>query len=195
MRHCRASFLSALLAAGLVLTPAFAAAEEPGVTCRAVHAYFGPTTYLAPEDCPPWQGPGLPDVPLSCISVPVMGSLRGTWTFYWPTSGNAVDIKAEDHPDEILWPAGTYLQAYFGMAVYKTRLGHIYTRASGHTNSDAIPFSWPWATVETILGGTGHYEGASGWLGGGWDEANGGPLSGRICTPRRGPEGKGKGRK
>lgn len=70
--------------------------------------------------------------------------------------------------------------------MYKTRKGTIFTEAAEQAHGDS--FAWPPGVAITdfgwVIGGTGQYAGATGWIGL-FGDGEGGTGGGEICTPPR----------
>lgn len=187
-----------VLVSPILMLAATASDGLAGEECRTIHAASGPVTYLDAGQCPRYDGPRSEELDhpnLPCIKMKVAGTLSGTWYFYWPFSPpdhNCVSIAAEAMVGGV-WRDGTSLVACYGLGVFDTRQGKIYTESSGHTHSDAVvPYAYAWASFDLIRGGTGAYRNATGWIGAFNDEVNGGPVGGLLCGVPARPHGKGR---
>lgn len=194
MRSCRGAFLLVLFAVGLSLAAHVAAAGEK---CQSVSLHVGEQVSYDPGMCPyPYEGNAEPTAELGCYVAPVVGALNGTWIYYWPAPDNCIYIASEDMVGSG-WREDKQLWACWALSVFKTRRGDVFAEAGEMTHSDA--FSMPplaFIDLEIITGGTGHYRGATGWIGGAADEVNGGLFTGQICTAGDGkPHKKGKRRR
>jgi len=115
----------------------------------------------------------------------MVGTLNGTWLYYFPLENCELILPATK--DGALWREGKELWACWGLGVYRTRRGTIFTEAAEQTHSDS--FSWPSGVAFTdlgwVIGGSGQYAGATGWIGlfGDGESVTGG---GEICTPKGG---------
>ena len=121
-----------------------------------------------------------------CIDAPVKGTINGIWHYLAPPGGNSVTA----FPD----PPYSSLQAGWALDVMETNRGDIYAQENWMFNLsvfDADVFSpnakalSPAVTISVITGGTGQYEGASGWIGMIFDDSGQwrGFMKGEICTP------------
>jgi hypothetical protein len=187
MKPSRAFLFFLLLVVALSLTATVGVAGEK---CKSVRAHFGVGVYLGPDECPPYDGPATPNVPLACVVTPVAGTLNGTWILYWPTPDNSI-VETPAELNGAIWRGGKQLFAFYALGVFDTRRGKVFTEIAEVTHSDS--FSLPalaFADFEIVIGGTRKYEGATGWIAAFGDEADGGPMGGQICTPRSGWHGK-----
>jgi hypothetical protein len=153
--------------------------------CLPVAAFFGASTYHPASECPPYEGPGGPRSDMGCVVAPLLGTLAGTWYVYFPTP-NTITVTPAEEADPV-WRAGKFMMAGWYYSVYKTRRGTIYAEATWVGHSELIPPDAPYfrfSEFDRITGGTGRYKGASGWIGGFGDEANGGPMGVQVCLPR-----------
>jgi hypothetical protein len=176
----RVSAICALLALGLGVGPAPA-----GEKCFPVNGFFGAGTYLPASECPTYEGPGGPRTDMFCIVQPVLGTLTGTWYAYLPTP-NTITVTPAEQTDPV-WRPGKSMMAGWYYSVYKTKRGTIYAEASVVAHSELMPPEAPYFTFsefDRITGGTGKYKDATGWIGVFGDEANGGPMGGKVCLPR-----------
>jgi hypothetical protein len=156
-----------------------------GEKCLPVAAFFGASAYHPASDCPTYDGPGGPRNDLDCVVAPVLGTLAGTWTVYFP-SPNTITVTPAAEPAPV-WREGKFMMAGWYYGVYETRRGKIFAEATWVGHSELIPPDAPYYTFsefDRITGGTGRYKGATGWIGGFGDEANGGPMGGKVCLPR-----------
>lgn len=78
------------------------------------------------EVCPyPYEGPATPQGPLGCYISPIVGTLNGTWLYYVPLE-NCEFILPANKPGAV-WREGKELWACWGLGVYKTTRGTIFT--------------------------------------------------------------------
>jgi hypothetical protein len=137
---------------------------------------------LAAEDCRPINvriaGPGVFIGPCSalgmdfdfCLDIPLRGTLNGTWHYY-NVDGNGLDIPV-DPP----YPSSS---VFWALGAIETNRGDLYLE-------DITTIHWgvPNAVVAilNITGGTGKYDGATGWFGA-IDDGEHGWVQGEVCTP------------
>lgn len=172
------------LAASLSVGAVPSIAGEKAEKCQKAFFHAGAQSFH--EVCPyPYKGPANPQGPLACYVSPMVGTLNGTWLYYFPLDNCEFILPATK--DGALWREGKVLWACWGLGVYKTRRGTIFTEAAEQTHSDAL--SWPSGVAFTdlgwVIGGTGQYASATGWVGlfGDGESVTGG---GEICTPKGG---------
>ena len=110
-----------------------------------------------------------------CAERPVTGTLKGTYRFYSAPELNGWDLEVP--PDAI--GATWWIGVSYAIAVFETRRGKLFTQEAGVWHWGAVE---GWATHALITGGTGHYDGATGWVAsaGSWDLMG---LVGEVCTP------------
>lgn len=159
-----------------------------GEKCQKVVIHVGA---VESGQCPPYDGPfPVPsDVPEGCIVMPVVGTLNGTWIlYYWYSDQNPEYNMLVAKPP--IWGSGNDVVVFYQLGVWKTKRGTIYSETSEVSHGSAI---WqqpqPYAHFDHIIGGTGRFEGATGWISGAGDN-DGALFGGRICTPRSGRHGK-----
>jgi len=148
--------------------------------CKPVHVRVGPATYLDP--CV-YQ-----EIAFAyCIDTPLRGTFRGTWHYYGELD-NGVYWPPLDDDDLPLFDPDPYsaFVAGWGLGAIVTNKGDVYIQDNYLWNLYAISDDHvPFVSVMSIEGGSGKYEGASGWLGviaddsGDWS----GYMKGVICTP------------
>jgi hypothetical protein len=150
-----------------------------------------------PGECPyPYDGDAAPTADLGCYVAFVVGSINGTWIYYWPAPNNCVFISS-DGADMAGsgWRSGKELWACWALSVFRTRRGDLFAEAGEMTHSDAFSMaSLPYIDLEILTGGTGQYEGATGWIGGGADLDNGGVFIGQLCGKAKGKPARKHGR-
>ena len=115
-----------------------------------------------------------------CIDTPVTGNLRGTWHYLSSPEDNFWELTV---PDGALGIPSWTLQTVWNLSVFETRKGDIITQDNEILNLDVFPAFGALSGMAFIIGGTGNYQGATGWLGYVITEADGGELRGEICTP------------
>jgi hypothetical protein len=160
---CRlVNFIFVLL---LSLVAVTAMAEQ----CKPVHAQLGQMVFHDP-------GCVLDGVTYYwCAERPITGTLNGTYYFYSAPEFNGWDLEVPDGAMGASW----WIAVSHEIAVFETQRGTLFTQESGVWHWGAEE---GWATHANITGGTGHYEGATGWIAsaGSWDVM---PLVGKVCTP------------
>lgn len=73
--------------------------------------------------------------------------------------------------------------ATWNLSVFETRKGDIITQANEIVHLDVYFTYGAISGTALITGGTGDYEGATGWIGWVATEAGGGAVRGVVCTP------------
>jgi hypothetical protein len=115
-----------------------------------------------------------------CLDTPVTGNLKGTWHILANPDWNAweltVPVGIPGIPSWDLW-------ATWNLSVFETRKGDIITQANEIAHLDVFFTYGAISGTAFITGGTGNYEGATGWIGWVVTETGGGALRGEICTP------------
>jgi len=117
-----------------------------------------------------------------CVDAQVQGNLRGIWHVYgapafngWPTltvPNDALGIPG--------WDAG----GFWNLSVIETKHGELFMRGNDWVNWGAYSAYGAYSSTFFVIGGTGKFEGATGWLGGGGDEVTlKGVFFGEVCTP------------
>ena len=159
----RMTLMVGLLAVLLVLFAGTATAQP---NCKLVNAHFSDyTTYYEPEDCGA--------LPAPCRTAAVVGTLGGSWTAY--NVGYGFEFPA--FGDTSVWRAES---------IFETNHGAIDTMLVGINfwPTHDVVGDWFNSEIHVITGGTGRYEGATGYLLvqlaflGGTGEA-----TGQICWP------------
>lgn len=160
----------------LVFTLCLAVSSAIAGECKKINAKIGPATYLDEFDECSYDGVDY----LWCIDTQVTGNLRGTWHFLSKPADNFFDLTVT----EDLGIPGWGLWVVWGVSVFETRKGDIITQDNAILNFNVYftPFGGL-SGMTAIVGGTGKYEGATGWLGYVITEAEGGVLNGVVCTP------------
>ena len=137
--------------------------------CKAVYAQLGEMVFYDP-------GCMLDGVTFDwCAERPTLGTLNGTYRFYSAPELNGWDLEVPPDAIGASWSIGVS----YAISVFETQTGTLFTQETE---------VWHWGEVEgwgahfSITGGTGHYDGATGWLAaaGSWDSM---VLVGEICTP------------
>jgi hypothetical protein len=116
-----------------------------------------------------------------CVDTPLKGTLNGIWHFY----GDGGFVTA--FPD----PPFSSLFAGWGLDAIETNRGAIYAQDNYIWNLSVFGLEGtkaaiPAVSLSVITGGTGHYEGATGWFAAIYDDGGGGWrgfIRGEICTP------------
>lgn len=116
---------------------------------------------------------------LWCLDTPVTGNLGGTWRFMSRPDWNAFELTVPD----VLGIGSWDLYVVWALGVFETNKGDIITQESDMLNLDAYFNYGALTTMSYIIGGTGIYEGATGWLGVVATETEGGVMRGEVCTP------------
>ena len=157
----------------LVLMLSLVAARAMAEKCKPVHGKLGAVDVYLEED-PECK---LDDVTYYyCIERPTLGTLVGRKRFYSGPEINGWDLEV---PDDSLGGASWWIGVSYAISVFETRRGTLFTQETGvwHWGADA-----GWSTHSNITGGTGHYDGATGWIaaaGTGYSMV----LVGELCTP------------
>jgi len=115
-----------------------------------------------------------------CIDTSVTGNLKGTWHIFANPDFNGWNLEVPDDIDGIpVW----VLSVTWNLSVFETKKGNIITQADEILNPDVYDAFQALSGLALITGGTGDYEGASGWIGWVVTETDGGVLRGEFCTP------------
>lgn len=162
-----------IFVAFLVCAVCLVASNATAGDCKKIIAKIGTATYL--DEC---SYGGVDYV--WCIDTPVTGNLRGTWHYLSSPEDNFWELTV---PDGALGIPGWTLQTVWNLSVFETRKGDIITQDNEILNLDVFPAFGALSGMAFIIGGTGNYQGATGWLGYVITEADGGELRGEICTP------------
>jgi hypothetical protein len=150
--------------------------------CQQVHAWTGPMTYNG--SCTHQS------VDYAyCITAQLRGTLRGEYRFY-----GAVDDWVEASPGDPVTnppysvtipamkpPGHQGILAGWALEVFHTKHGDLYT----HT-AYTLPLGGTlgiYGAASRIVGGTGRYAGATGWLGEIQNETVSSLILGQVCTP------------
>ncbi len=162
-----------MFVAFLVVVVCLATSTATAGECKKVIAKIGQATYL--DECS-YDGVDY----LWCIDTPVKGNLRGTWHYLASPEDNFWELTV---PDGALGIPSWTLQTVWNLSVFETRKGDIITQDNEILNLDVFPAYGALSGMAFVIGGTGNYVGATGWLGYVVTEADGGELRGEICTP------------
>jgi len=160
-----------LFVISLLLAFCLAAPSATAGDCKKISAGAGASNFY--EGCS-YDGEDY----LWCIDTPVTGNLKGTWRFMSRPDWNAFELTVED----ILGIGSWDLWVVWSLGVFETNEGDILTQETDLLNVDAYFNYGALSTMSYIIGGTGKYEGATGWLGYVGTETGGGVLRGEVCT-------------
>ena len=142
--------------------------------CKPANVNVGANVYYDYQDYPPectFQGVDY----LWCLEAPGNGTLNGTWWYYGSVWDNFVEVldPMPRHPG--FW-------AYYAVSSMITSKGELWMRNTGVMDLENYFGDFPFGTETiAIVGGTGVYEGATGWLGFIWSDY-GGVMKGEVCT-------------
>lgn len=167
-RDMKKQLFVGLLVFALCLTVTSATAGD----CKKIIARVGVATYL--DECF-YEG----EEYLWCIDTPVTGNLRGTWHYLSRPADNFFPLIVPD----VLGIPGWELWVGWSLSVFETRKGDIITQENEILNLAVFDSYGALSGMAYIIGGTGKYEGATGWIGVVATEADGGVLRGVVCTP------------
>jgi len=137
--------------------------------CKAVHAQLGPIVLYEP-------GCELDGFTYYwCGERPATGTLNGTFRYYSAPELNGWDLEVPPGAmGESWWIGVSHL-----ISILETQKGTLFTQESQvwHWGEEE-----GWGSHSSITGGTGHYDGATGWLAaaGSYDLM---VLVGEVCTP------------
>jgi len=158
-------FLYSILVLALSLVAASAMAEQ----CKPVHARLGEIVISDP-------GCMLDGVTYYwCAERLSFGTINGTYRFYSAPELNGWDLEV---PDGAIGPTW-WIGVSYAISVFETNGGTLFTQESEVWHWDELE---GWGAHYSIKGGTGHYDGATGWMAaaGSYDSM---VLVGEICTP------------
>lgn len=163
-------FCRTLVFVGLSLVATAVLADQ----CKEINVRVGAVEYLEP--CT------YMDIEFFfCIDAPTKGTLNGTWHFYGEL-GNGI-AWPEDGSDPAPYSP---LVAGWGLGEFETNKGTIKVQDNWMVNGNVNePDEFFFVSHMNITGGTGDYEGATGWIGvvadsvGDWR----GWARGEVCTP------------
>ena len=153
----------------LVLMLSLVAATAMAEQCKPVHARLGDIAFDDP-------GCILDEVTYFwCAERPTLGTLKGTYRFYSAPEVNGWDLEVPEGAIGASW----WIGVSYAISVFETKKGTLFTQETQ---------VWHWGEEEgwgshfSITGGTGHYDGATGWIAsaGSYDSM---ALVGEICTP------------
>jgi hypothetical protein len=115
-----------------------------------------------------------------CLDTPVTGNLKSTWHIFANPDFNAWELTVPSGiPGIPVWD----LWATWNLSVFETKKGDIITQANEIAHLDVYFTYGAISGTALITGGTGDFEGATGWIGWVVTESGGGELRGEVCTP------------
>lgn len=154
--------------------------------CKSVHAWTGPMTYNG--SCTR-QGVDY----AFCISAELKGNLKGEYRFFgagddWVEATPNAPITNPPYSVVITGikpPGHQGVLAGWALEVFHTRHGDLYThtvfsQSLGLLNAGIYGI---YSATSVVIGGTGRYAGATGWLGEINNESVATVIHGQICTP------------
>jgi len=156
----------------LLLALSLAASSVAAGECKKIIAGAGPSIYY--EGCS-YDG----EEYLWCIDTPITGNLRGTLRFMSRPDWNAFELTVDD----VLGIGSWDLWVVWALGVFETHKGDIISQETDTLNLDVYLTYGALSTMHYIIGGTGDYEGATGWIGSVLTETEGGVIRGEVCTP------------
>ena len=162
-----------IFVAFLIVVVCLTASQATAGDCKKVIAniglsdYVGPCTYNGVEYT--W-----------CIDTTVTGNLKGTWHVFGNPDANYYELMVPEGSPGI--PSWGFLVTW-NVSVFETKKGNVFAQADEIIILDVFDAFGAFSGTALVTGGTGDYEGASGWLGWVASEADGGVLQGMICTP------------
>jgi hypothetical protein len=150
--------------------------------CQRIHAWTGPMTYNG--SCTHQS------VDYAyCITAQLRGTLRGEYRFYGAVD-DWVEASAGDPvtnppysvtiPD-IKPPGHLGILAGWALEVFHTKGGDLFTHTAFTQPLGGTPGIY--GAASRIVGGTGRYAGATGWLGAIQNETVSTLILGQVCTP------------
>jgi hypothetical protein len=162
-----------IFVAFLIVAVCLTASHATAGDCKKVIANAVTTVYLDP--CT-YNGVEY----MWCIDTTVTGNLKGTWHIFANPDFNGWNLEVPPGIDGIpVW----VLSVTWNLSVFETKKGEIITQADEILNPDVYDTYGAISGLALVTGGTGDYEGASGWIGWVVTETGGGVLQGLICTP------------
>jgi len=169
-----------IVLAALAVFPGAASLAGAG-ECQPIHAWTGPMTYNG--SCT-YQGVEY----AYCITAQLRGTLRGEYRFY-----GAVDDWVEATPTDPVtsppyWVTITNIKppehkgilAGWALEVFHTKRGDLYTHTA-FTAPLGLLGTGIYGAASQIVGGTGRYVGATGWIGEIQNEAVSTLIAGQVC--------------
>jgi len=137
--------------------------------CKAVHARLGEMVFYDPGCM--LDG----DTYYWCAERPTLGTLNGTYHFYSAPAFNGWDLEVPDGAIGASW----WIGVSYAISVFETKKGTLFTQEAQVWHGNELE---GWGSHFSVTGGTGHYDGATGWMAsaGSWDSM---ALVGEICTP------------
>ena len=166
----RKSLLSTVLVAILISVASVAVADD----CKKIFARvdYGPFVEGCKYDGVEYYW---------CSDSRVRGNLKGTWHLYTSPEFNCFENTV---PNGVLGIDGWDVWSCWNLSVFETKHGELITQGNDYVNLESYFTNGSFASTFFVIGGTGKYEGATGWLGNVGDEVSGkGILRGEICTP------------
>ena len=154
--------------------------------CNPVQAWTGPMTY---NGACTHQGVDY----AFCISAQAQGTLKGEYRFYgaaddWVEATPNAPITSPPYSVAIsgITPPGHQgVLAGWALEVFHTKHGDLYTHTAFSQTLGLLTANifGIYSSTSVIVGGTGRYAGASGWLGAIQNETVSTLIRGRVCTP------------
>ena len=164
----RSNIGTVLVALGALLLTGAAIAGD----CKPINARAGAAVYLDP--CV------YRDLPYEfCIDTPINGTINGVWHYYGP----ADNVFFVDEPPGV--PNYSGMAAGWALEVLSANDGEVWAQSAYvfHYDTWSLAQDFVYSSTSYITGGTGKYEGATGWYGFVGSEIRGGLIHGEICTP------------
>jgi hypothetical protein len=176
----------------ICLTTGLAVAGE----CKPIRGQVGASVYLPPCE---YQGVEYE----FCIETPVKGTLNGVWRYYGPLGNDGTSSCQEWQPPlttsafdslvvelnacHIAGPQPGYsgMAAGWALDVFVTEEGELWAQDAYvfHYDTWFVGEEFVFSTTSYITGGTGKFEGVTGWLGFVGSEVEGGIIFGKYCKP------------
>jgi len=154
----------------IVLMLSLVAATAMADKCKPVHARLGEMVFYDPGCMlDGWTY-------YWCAERPVLGTLNGTYRFYSAPAFNGWDLVV---PPDTIGTTGWSIGVSHVISVLETEKGTLLTQEAQVWHGGELE---GWGSHFSITGGTGHYDGATGWMAsaGSWDSM---ALVGELCTP------------
>jgi len=152
----------------LSLVAATAMAEQ----CKPIHGQLGAVDVFL-EDDPECKLDGMTFY--WCMERPSLGTLAGRKRFIASPAFNGWDLDVPDADMGTTW----VVSITYSFGVFETKKGMLFTEETGVWHGGAAV---GWGSHSKITGGTGQYDGATGWMAGagtmGWMT-----VVGTLCTP------------
>ena len=157
-----------------LLTLCLAVPSAGADDCKKIIAGAGPTDFYM--GCS-YNGEDY----LWCLDSPITGNLKGTWRFMSKPEDNFVEEIIP--PDDDLGIGSWGVWVVWAHGVFETHKGDIVTQETDLLNVDTYFNYGARTSMANIIGGTGKFEGATGWIGIVMTETEGGVIRGMVCTP------------